>query len=174
MRTDREPVAVPATEEDPLAPLLAGRGGRGAGGGLPAKVDGIVVGRLVALAADGTPLVAIERFGVEQVPARSLQAFAEAQIGLPVALGFEGGDPGRPIVLGVMFAPEAIPAPAEAAVVREENGRVVVEAERELELRCGSAVIRLDASGRIDIRGGYINSQASATQRILGGSVIVN
>ena len=52
--------------------------------------------------------------------------------------------------------------------------REVIEAAEELELRCGEACIVLTADGRIQLRGTYITSHASATQRIVGGSVHVN
>ncbi len=162
--------------DSPLSPLLD-RVHRPAADA-PAHVDGIVLGRLAGFDAHGNALVTIPQFGFEAIPARTLQTFTPAQIGCELALGFEGGQPDRPIVLGAMFGTAVADAVASAEtdrpVVREEDGRVVVEAEGELELRCGRAVIRLDASGRIDIRGGYINTHASATQRIRGGSVQIN
>lgn len=61
--------------------------------------------------------------------------------------------------------------PAEALI---DGERVVLNAQHEIELRCGDAAIVLSADGRIEFRGTYITSQASATQRILGGSVNIN
>ncbi len=55
-----------------------------------------------------------------------------------------------------------------------DGERVVLRAEHEIELRCGEAALILNADGRIQLRGTYITSHASATQRILGGSVNVN
>ena len=177
MKTKRAKPTGGTRHGTPLAQLLE-REHRPAPAPAPERVDGVVIGTLVDIAPDGAPIVAIPQFGVSAVVARALQGLDREQVGQGVALGFEGGNPARPIVLGVLFAPapaaEAEPAPASPPVIREENGRVVVEAEGELELRCGKAVIRLDASGRIDIRGGYINTHASATQRIRGGSVQIN
>ena len=180
MKTKRAKSAGSTRQGTPLAQLLE-REHRPAPAPAPERVDGIVIGTLVDIAPDGAPIVAIPQFGVSAVAARALQGLGREQIGQGVALGFEGGNPARPIVLGALFAPvgdtpaaATDPAPAGTPVIREENGRVVVEAEGELELRCGKAVIRLDASGRIDIRGGYINTHASATQRIRGGSVQIN
>lgn len=176
MKTKRAPSVSGSRQGTPLAQLLE-REHRPAPTPAPERVDGIVIGTLVDIAPDGAPIVAIPQFGVGAVVARALQGLGREQIGQGVALGFEGGNPARPIVLGALFAPvaaDAEPAPAATPVIREEAGRVIVEAEGELELRCGKAVIRLDASGRIDIRGGYINTHASATQRIRGGSVQIN
>jgi ketosteroid isomerase-like protein len=55
-----------------------------------------------------------------------------------------------------------------------DRQRIVIEAGEELELRCGEAAIILTADGRILQRGTYISSDASATQRIRGGSVQIN
>lgn len=88
-----------------------------------------------------------------------------------LALGFEGNDPGRPIVLGPLMSKPAEPASLDALI---DGQRVTLQGEREIELRCGEAAIILSADGRIILRGTYITSHASATQRILGGSVNVN
>lgn len=82
---------------------------------------------------------------------------------------FEQGDVTRPIVIGAMWGP-----PDASNAVEVNNERIVIEAEQELELRCGDAVIVLTADGRILQRGNYISSHASATQRIRGGSVQIN
>jgi hypothetical protein len=55
-----------------------------------------------------------------------------------------------------------------------DGQRHVVEAAQEIELRCGEAAIVLFADGRIQLRGTYITSHASATQRLVGGSVHLN
>lgn len=135
---------------------------------LPQRVDGIAVGRLQSL-EQGLAVVAIPAFGVEGLPARSLVALDDSQIGQDLALGFEGGNPRQPIVLGLMLAE---PAKKVEAVVDGE--RLLLQAEQEIELRCGDAAIVLNADGRILLRGTYVTSHASATQRILGGSVNVN
>jgi mannose-6-phosphate isomerase class I len=62
----------------------------------------------------------------------------------------------------------------EGLVITVDGHREVIEAAQELELRCGEACIVLTADGRIQLRGTYITSHASATQRIVGGSVHVN
>lgn len=65
--------------------------------------------------------------------------------------------------------------PALSSLDVEVDGRqVTVRAEHELVLRCGEAAIVLHADGRIELRGTYITSQASATNRIRGGSIDLN
>ena len=138
----------------------------------PARADGIAIGVLDSLDEHGSVYVNIAAFGLSRVAARSLCLLDGAQTGQALALGFEAGDPRKPIVLGVMLAS---PAPTSAPLdVVVDGERVVLKAEQEIELRCGEAAIVLSADGRIQLRGSYITSHASATQRILGGSVNIN
>jgi Domain of unknown function (DUF6484) len=151
---------------------------------LPARhADGIAIGVLHSLADPGGARICLATLlGAATVHARSLVPLMAAHLGAQVAVGFEGGDTQRPIILGLMLAqpPEApltlakgntATQPSEAVV---DGQRVVLRAEHEIELRCGEAAIVLSADGHIQLRGTYITSHASATQRILGGSVNVN
>jgi hypothetical protein len=79
------------------------------------------------------------------------------------------------LLLGPVWQAPAAPAPATPTPTLTADGqRHVVEAAQEIELRCGEAAIVLTADGRIQLRGTYITSHASATQRLVGGSVHVN
>jgi hypothetical protein len=141
----------------------------------PARADGIAVGILDGIGADGSALVSIATFGLSRIRARSIRPLAPADIGQALALGFEGGDPMQPIILGLMLAAAPPPAPAPTPPeVLLDGERVVLSAAHEIELRCGDAALILSADGRIHMRGTYITSHASATQRILGGSVNIN
>jgi Domain of unknown function (DUF6484) len=154
---------------------------------LPARhADGIAIGVLHSLAEQGGARISLAAIlGTATVHARSLVPLTAAHLGAQLAVGFEGGDTQRPIILGLMLAqaePQEAPValvptgkadtpPLEAVV---DGQRVVLRAEHEIELRCGEAAIVLSADGHIQLRGTYITSHASATQRILGGSVNVN
>lgn len=164
-----------------LQQVIAGTPDGPDAGAPPRSANGIATGNLAGIAGDGTPLVSIAAWGLHGIPARTLAQVEPARIGEAVALGFESGDPRRPIILGFMLAPAAMPAPPalqnepEPAMDALIDGeRVVLYAEHEIELRCGDAALILSADGRIQLRGTYITSHASATQRILGGSVNVN
>jgi len=130
-------------------------------------------GRLDALDADGCITLSVASLRLERLMTRSsLVTLTPEHIGRAIAVGFEGGDATRPIVLGVMLD-ESVSRPSSTEAVIDGE-RVVLQAEHEIELRCGDAAIVLSADGRITLRGTYITSHASATQRILGGSVNVN
>jgi hypothetical protein len=98
-----------------------------------------------------------------------------------VLLLFEEGDPGRPIVVGLLRdqlpheAPAAEPAvPAGPVEVEADGRRVEVEAADELVLRCGQASIVLRRNGRVIIRGTYVETRSKGVNRIKGGSVLIN
>lgn len=147
---------------------------------IPEKVDGIVIGTLSAFADNGDALVNIDEFGLQKIAAQSLMELDHTHVTQQVALGFQAGNPYRPIVLGLLHHPtprvEVVDdSPHHQALeIMQQGNRIVIEAEQELELRCGEAVILLTADGHIQLRGGYITSHADATQRIRGGSVQIN
>ena len=108
-----------------------------------------------------------------------------------VLLLFEEGDPGRPIVVGLLRdqLPHGAPAPAVEPVepaapagpvpagpmeVEADGRRVEVEAADELVLRCGQASIVLRRNGRVVIRGTYVETRSKGVNRIKGGSVLIN
>ncbi|MBZ5714684.1 DUF6484 domain-containing protein [Nannocystis pusilla] len=107
-------------------------------------------------------------------PARLLVAATVAELRraaaerTPVALIFEAGDPERPLIVGLVQTP----APARAA--RIDGKRVILTGEEQIELRCGQASISLEKSGKLVIRGAYVETHARGTNRIKGGSVQIN
>ena len=143
----------------------------------------VVIGTLQtapAMGAAGAALV--PGLGVVGV-AHSLVPLTAAQEGQGVALSVLAG--GSAIVLGLLWNGAGTQGEAaeqqrdsqeepEGLIVTVDGHREVIEAAEELELRCGEACIVLTADGRIQLRGTYITSHASATQRIVGGSVHVN
>ena len=109
----------------------------------------------------------------------------------PVTLVFENGDAGRPIVLGLLQGP---PSPLEdllrgTASARNSTGegprgrpvearvdgrRVTISADDEITLKCGEAAVTLRRDGKILLRGAYVETYASGTNRIKGAQVKIN
>lgn len=154
----------------------------------PVKAEGIAIGTLAHVAHDGSSIqVDIPSLGMGPLPAVSMVRLTPENIGQSLALGFESADAHRPVVLGLMMQTPAAShrraaahesaeeQPTTSAVrVSKDGRRVVVEAQTELELRCGDAVILLSEDGSIQIRGAYVTTHASASNRIRGGSVQIN
>lgn len=176
-RAETAPTAAPGTDadsaprpaDDLLAPLLQGHA---------APVAGALVGRLLALSDRGlTPLVAFEgQLSAGAVAARSTVDLGPMHVGRAVLLVFEGGDPQRPIVTGVLRGQPEWPGPPvpDRVALDADGQRLTVTASQELVLRCGRAVLRLHADGRIELRGESIVAQADGLHRIRGGSVQLN
>ena len=134
------------------------------------SAPGVVVGTLTGLDPARGPLVRMpdDAAGVG-VPARSIVALDERHVGHELVLALERGDPARPIVLGVILAPDA--AAAEAS---PEPESIAITATRDLVLRCGKASITLTRAGKVLLRGAYLLSRSSGANRIKGGSVQIN
>ena len=140
--------------------------------------SGVVVGELLALDDEGrSPLV---RFpgqpGTAAVRARTAVDLHGAHIGAHVVLVFDGGDVGRPIVMGLLRERSGWPLPDRPGEVdvTADGERMVVTAKDQLVLRCGKASITLTRAGKILIEGAYLSSRSSGVNRIKGGSVQLN
>jgi hypothetical protein len=104
--------------------------------------------------------------------ARSTVALRHAQIGASVLVVFENGDVSRPIILGVI-EPQGI-APTPSVTVQVDGERQLIEAEREIVLRCGEASITLTRAGKVIIKGSYILSRSSGYNKIKGAAIDIN
>jgi hypothetical protein len=86
---------------------------------------------------------------------------------------FEGGDPARPILVGLIETPRVEP---EARVIEADidGKRVRIEGKDEVVLQCGSASVTLRRNGRVLIRGTHVETYSDGTNRIKGGQVRIN
>lgn len=134
------------------------------------RIEGVVIG--VFLGFDGgAPLVVFAGNTRETaIPARSLTELSSDMIGTDVALLFQDGDPGRPLIVGRIVEP-ARKAPPQ---VVKDGETIRIVGEERIELRCGKATIIMEKDGRITIRGTYVTSHARVSNRIRGGSVNLN
>jgi hypothetical protein len=148
------------------------------------RLAGVIIGRLVGFQDKGIPLVDFAANPTD-VPllARSIVALEAKDVGRDAALTFEGGDPQKPIVIGLIRNPEGqqpnLPRvissdPSSPVEIQADGERIVFTAEREIVLRCGKASITLTRAGKILIRGAYLLSRSSGVNRIKGGSVQLN
>jgi hypothetical protein len=150
----------------------------------PLRLDGVVIGTLVGLNAACEPLVDFPaNTAAEPLSARSAVTLGKGEIGREIALLFEGGDPHRPIVMGLIQHPERMPSTSPEHIrsetqnpmdVEVDGERLVFTAKKEIVLRCGKASITLTQAGKVLIRGAYLLSRSSGVNRIKGGSVQIN
>ena len=150
------------------------------------------VGRLVEGSAAGALKVDFPGNRSGALRARTTVPLDSATVARAVAskrgvmLLFENGDPGLPVLIGLVeesqggallgelltkpSAPEA-KAPVEA---RLDGKRVVLEGKEEVVLRCGEASITLRRDGKVMVKGVYVETQAKGINRIKGGAVKIN
>ena len=140
----------------------------------PPRIDGVVVAAVAGFDDGGDPRVTFAGNPLRRpVSARSTVVLAATDVGKDVAVSFEHGDPGRPIVLGRLWQPEAqVPLPLVQSEVDGE--RLVLTAKQEITLQCGAASLTLTKAGKVILRGAYILSRSSGVNRIKGGSVQIN
>lgn len=135
------------------------------------RIDGVVIGIFLGFGENAPLVVFPGNLRETAVPARSLTELNTEMIGAEVALLFQDGDPGRPLIVGRIIDP--VPKSNTSTVIRDGE-RVQIRANERIELRCGKATIIMEKDGHITIRGTYLTSHASAANRIRGGSVNLN
>ena len=150
----------------------------------PHRLNGVVIGTLVGLNDAGEPLVDFPANPAgARILARSAVPLDKGEISQEVALLFEGGDPHRPIIMGLIQHPERMPSTSPERIRSEtqnlidaevDGERLVFTAKKEIVLRCGKASITLTRAGKVLIRGIYLLSRSSGVNRIKGGSVQIN
>jgi hypothetical protein len=138
----------------------------------PRPLNGAITGRFVGWDSLDRPLVTFRGSPKIGVPASSITALEETNLGAGVVLMFDEGNREAPIILGVL-AHSSRPAPKQAEA-QVDGERVVFTANKEIVLRCGEASITLTRAGKIIIRGTYVLSRASGLNRIKGGVVHIN
>lgn len=150
--------------------------------------DGVAIARLVALPTAHAALIAWQD-GRDEPPvaARRIASLSAADVGREVAVMFEGGDAGKPMIIGILEAAPATDGGAEpsastkAATSAERPDALHLDADQifltgreEIVLRCGKASVTLTKSGKVLIRGAYLLNRSSGVNRIKGGSVQIN
>lgn len=131
---------------------------------------GVTTARFVGLDGD-------ERFLIESVPgeapvaAASTVALHDADAGVAVVVALEGGDARRPVIIGRLHR-RACRVPSLQP--RVDGERLVLAAEREIELRCGEASIVLTRAGKVLIKGNYVLTRSRGANRIKGAYVDIN
>jgi len=110
----------------------------------------------------GGPLAARSLIDISD---KGLQEAAAARY--QAALVFENGNPELPLLIGLL-------RPPGKREVRVDGERIVLTGKAEIELRCGEASIVLSKTGKLVIRGAYVETRARGTNRIKGGAVQIN
>ena len=152
------------------------------------KLDGVVIGMVMDVTKDGIQVVFPGNPSEEAIPARATVPLSTRDIGAEVALIFEQGNPGAPIIMGRLLRPgdgmddpddgttelDMAPAPMRVSVDDQAEEIVDITGKEQVVIRCGRASITLTKAGKILLRGAYISSRSSGANRIKGGSIHLN
>lgn len=134
-----------------------------------------IIGRIIAiLPHESGPRIHCALLGNEPIPARSTIALHRGHLGCEAVLMLENGNPQLPIVVGVLQEGTLLPAAPDQEHLCLEDGRVLLQAQEELVLRCGAATISLRSDGTVTVRGTRVVSEADGSMRIRGASIQLN
>ena len=67
-----------------------------------------------------------------------------------------------------------VEVPGKLERVRVNGRKILIEADEEIQLKCGKGVITVDNNGKIIVKGTHLLSRSSGPQRIKGASVSIN
>jgi hypothetical protein len=126
-------------------------------------------GVLLEIGANGSPIVDYGGNELGPIPART--AILSANAGDTVLLVFDGGDPTRPIIVGVVRDRFEKSHPQRLKLAAKE---ILVEGTEEVSLRCGESSLILRKDGKAVLKGREVLSRASRTNRIKGATVQLN
>lgn len=173
-RADLPPLAL--TAETPCEAFGALQRRPRTGGTSPLDGASVWTGRLQGFDLLDRPLVA-EVGGVPErvLAARSTVSLTTAMVGRQVVVVFDCCDQQAPIILGTIEPDPLHDAPAAPLAAIEADGqRHVIEAQREVILRCGEASITLTRAGKVIIEGNYILSRSKGYNKIKGAAIDIN
>jgi hypothetical protein len=126
-------------------------------------LSGVHRAEVTGIGPDGRALVLIPAIGTAPVTAQSLVPVPAEAVGRLAAVTMMDD---QPLILGLIQPP--VPE------VEADGEKLVLEARREVTLRCGKASIHLTADGRVTIRGTQVLSRSDGPNRVQGASVQLN
>lgn len=137
-----------------------------------AGFSGASRGLLIGLTEAFEPLVDFPGNPGLALTAASTVALSKEDVGKEIVLVFEGGDPCRPILVGLVQTAARTERQTPNIIV--DGTRLTLSAEREMVLQCGDASITLTRAGKVLIRGKYLVSRSTGVNMIKGAIVHVN
>jgi hypothetical protein len=123
-------------------------------------LQGVHRAEIIGIGPDGRAQVLIPALGETPLFAQSLVPVLVGRLAAVTMMD------DQPLILGLIQPP--VPE------VEADGEKLVLEARREVTLRCGKASIHLTADGRVTIRGTQVLSRSDGPNRVQGASVQLN
>lgn len=131
--------------------------------------EGLTLARFTGLDESGAFLVELTEAS-EPIRALSTIALSSDDADANVLVAFANANVQHPVIIG-RLQERASP---DSPTVKLDGERLVVRADRTIELRCGEASIVLTRSGKILIRGNYVLTRSRGANKIKGAFVDIN
>lgn len=131
--------------------------------------EGVAIAIFAGLSSEGRFLVTLTN-EPQSVTALSTVGLKSEDAGAKIVVAFENGNARCPIIIG-RLQEQAAPAMQNLKV---DGERIVLRADREIELRCGEASIILTKAGKVLIRGNYVFTRSRGANKIKGAFVDIN
>ncbi len=132
--------------------------------------EGVSIATFAGFNSDGHFLVALSD-NLEPIKALSTIGLAENESGAKIVVAFERNNVRSPIIIGRL---QEKTIPVASPHFKVDGERVVLHAEREIELRCGEASIVLTKAGKVLIKGNYVLTRSRGANKIKGAYVDIN
>lgn len=138
------------------------------------------VGRITSVKETGRILVDYPYNPFGPLPARSTVDTTFDDENRDVVLTFENSDPRLPIIIGliqdqpVIFPEQIVLGKKPIRDITVDGERIVFDAKKEIELRCGKSSLIMKNDGKIVIIGTQLVSRASGVNKIKGAAVKIN
>lgn len=134
---------------------------------------GLLIGRIVSVAAGEHPQVVVPEIQEQPTPVASLVPQSELKIGVQCAL-MPTPDGNGLILMGVLQQ-NLVHVPEGTAITIDSQAKSIdIVSESEINLRCGDAHLRMTSDGLVELRGNKVVSHSSGLNRIRGASVKLN
>jgi hypothetical protein len=118
----------------------------------PEKMAGVVIGDLIGIKDEGrTPLVLYPgQSSLAAIAAKTVIDLHGYHVGRHVVLMFEGAEPAKPIVMGILHDGQGWPLGEQPGYVEiaADGERLIISARDQVVLRCGKASLTLTKAGK--------------------------
>lgn len=135
---------------------------------IPSAPGSVLCGEIAAVAADGA--FTVDFPGNELGPLRARTIREDLWLGAKVLLAFDGGDPTRPIVVGVL----SDRLQAQGRTIHLKAARIHLQATDEFSIECGEAKVEAARDGKLKLKGRDVVSRASRSNKVQGSTVRLN
>ena len=143
---------------------------------------GVRVGHIAKVLKDGLPMVDFEGNPRGPLPARSIIRIAPKQLGVQILLAFENNDLRNPVIVGILQTQAVVAEPNDAPDLNRDpideitidGEKLVLNAKKEIEIRCGKSALIMKADGKVVIKGDQLISRARRVNKIKGAAVKIN